>query len=120
MITEENAKPYIHVNGSLPWYCTDASKLRVICPLKYRQYADRIEENVPIFRETVRLGDHVAGDGGHRVKGIPGVSLAVEDAPGAEDVDALASFGAKGVGPGAHWCLDCLGDHLTCESTHRT
>ena len=91
-VVNQQRRPHVWLPGSLPFYVTDPSRLKVICPLRYRLYADRIEENVPIFRETVRLGDHVTGDGGHRVKGIPGVPVAAEDAPGAEDVEVVSTI----------------------------
>jgi len=52
----EGGKPYIWIPGSLPFHVTDLSKLKIICPLKFRLYANRVEENVPIFREKVKFG----------------------------------------------------------------
>ena len=42
-------RPFIWLPHCLPFHVTDASKLEVRCPLKYRQYADRVEGAVPIF-----------------------------------------------------------------------
>ena len=47
--TNENAAPYIHVNGKMPWFCSDASKLTIICPEKYRIYADRLDLDTLMF-----------------------------------------------------------------------
>ena len=48
--------PFIWEGGKLPWHCTNRSKLRVTCPEKFRVYANRVEQNVPIWREDVRVG----------------------------------------------------------------
>ena len=53
----EAGRPMIWLTGQLPFHVSDMSKLQVICPLKYRMYADRIEENVPMFKETVQFSN---------------------------------------------------------------
>ena len=47
--------PHIWITNELPYHVTDRSKLQVICPLKYRIYADRVDDHVPIFKENVRF-----------------------------------------------------------------
>ena len=46
--------PFVWEGGKLPWHCTNRSKLRITCPEKFRIYADRVEQNVPIWREDVK------------------------------------------------------------------
>jgi hypothetical protein len=100
----------VWVDGGLPFHVTDASKLQVICPLKYRMYADRIQENVPIFKEDILFGKHTKAKGAgsfFNIAGAPvmaGVSGDDTAAPpaidaehvlepiGEEDVDELMSL----------------------------
>ena len=48
-------QPFIWIHPDLPYHVTDASKLTVKCPRRYKHYADRIEEGVPIWREQVTV-----------------------------------------------------------------
>ena len=32
-----------------PFHVTDKTKLKVTCPEKFRYYANRVEDNIPIF-----------------------------------------------------------------------
>ena len=50
--------PYVWTTGSLPWHCTDPSKLTIVCPLKYRRYADKVVENVPYFSADLAFGNN--------------------------------------------------------------
>jgi hypothetical protein len=52
-------RPRIHWPGSLPFYIKDASKAKLVCPEWNKIYADRVDENVPIFSDTITLGDSV-------------------------------------------------------------
>ena len=52
-IVEKNGMPFIWVTGQKPYHVTDPRKLSIRCPLKYRRYADRVEDNNPIFKETL-------------------------------------------------------------------
>eukprot|EP00973_Karenia_brevis_P008175 1106547-Karenia_brevis.AAC.1 len=54
-IVEQNKMPFIRVHGMFPFHVTDPTKLRVYCPEKYRMYAKRDEDNVPIFSEMVTV-----------------------------------------------------------------
>ena len=47
--------PFIWVHPDLPYHCTGPSQLKITCPRKHRRYADRVEENTPIWKETVKL-----------------------------------------------------------------
>ena len=58
-VTEQEF-PSIWKAPDKPYHCTDASKLKITCPYKYRWYADRVENNVPIFKEKVTLGPRVS------------------------------------------------------------
>eukprot|EP00973_Karenia_brevis_P009846 1331614-Karenia_brevis.AAC.1 len=46
--------PRIWIPGLKPFYVTDRTKLKVFCPEKYRRYANRVEDNIPIFTETIK------------------------------------------------------------------
>ena len=39
----------------MPFLVTDPSKLQVICPESARRYADRVDNNVPIFKERITI-----------------------------------------------------------------
>ena len=55
IIVEEQFMPYEYIPGLLPFHVTDCSALKVICPEKYRKYADRDDEYIPIFKENLRI-----------------------------------------------------------------
>ena len=69
----QKGRPLVWETDKLPFHATDASKLQISCPLKYRLYADRIEENVPIFKETVRLGGAVNSKANINLPQIPAI-----------------------------------------------
>ena len=48
-------QPFIWNPPDLPYHVTDASKLHISCPEKFRRYAHKVENNVPIFRERVTI-----------------------------------------------------------------
>mgnify|MGYP003317440219 CR=1 FL=1 len=50
LTTDYYGKPYIHLPNELPFYVTEANRVRVICPEKFRYVADRIEDNCPMFK----------------------------------------------------------------------
>ena len=52
-----NGKPMVWLTGQFPFHVTDPSKLTIICPMRYRRYADQLNENVPIFIEDVSFGN---------------------------------------------------------------
>ena len=52
---EHRGMPFIWLPGQMPFHVTDASKLLVKCPMKYRKMADRLMHNVPMFKEEVTL-----------------------------------------------------------------
>eukprot|EP00973_Karenia_brevis_P035226 4859764-Karenia_brevis.AAC.1 len=53
----------VWITGLKPFFVTDNSKLKVICPEKCRRYATRVEDNIPIFTETLQ----VSKMGGQRI-----------------------------------------------------
>ena len=55
------SKPFIWLCGDLPYHVTDPSKVQVYCPMKYRDYAHRVEENVPIWRQKIQLSSRKDG-----------------------------------------------------------
>ena len=56
-IVDTLRRPFIWIPGQLPFHVTDLRQLKLKCPLKYRHYADRVEQNVPIFKTKMRIGD---------------------------------------------------------------
>ena len=52
-------RPFIWIHPDLPWHCTNPSKLRVVCPMRYRQYASYVKQHVPYFKEEVTVGPRV-------------------------------------------------------------
>ena len=61
-------RAHIWLPDQLPWYCTDVSKLRIECPLKYRLYADRVENFVPVRKEETTFSPIDEGGG---IKSVP-------------------------------------------------
>ena len=53
--------PFIWIPPDLSYHVTDPSKVTVKCDSKYRRYAHRIEENVPIWREDIIVSSHRQG-----------------------------------------------------------
>ena len=51
---KDNSMPFIWVPNDLPYHVTDMSKLQVWCPMRYRDYAHRVEQNVPIWNQRMR------------------------------------------------------------------
>ena len=54
-VVETYRRPFLWLLDLLPFLVTDATKLRVTCPPKYRIYADRVEHNVPYFKEELTI-----------------------------------------------------------------
>ena len=52
---EELDRPFIWQPGQKPYHVMDASRLKVSGPLRYRLYADRVENNVPISKEKFTM-----------------------------------------------------------------
>ena len=50
----------VWIPGSLPFFVSDASKLRITCPEELKHYAVRVEEHVPIFESKVRFSRGLA------------------------------------------------------------
>ena len=56
LLVETLQRPRVHWPGSLPFYIKDASKATLTCPEWNKIYADRVDENVPIFSDTITIG----------------------------------------------------------------
>eukprot|EP00435_Cladocopium_sp_Y103_P018472 s2405_g4.t1 len=50
--------PFIWMPGELPYFAENADSVKIKCKGQ-RLFADRVEENVPIFKETVQLTDNI-------------------------------------------------------------
>ena len=56
----ESGKAFIWIPWSLPFFASDASKLRTTCPEELKHYAVHVEEHVPIFESKVRFSRGLA------------------------------------------------------------
>ena len=56
----ESGKAFIWIPVSLPFFVSDASKLRIKCPEELKHYAVRVEEHVPIFESKARFSRGLA------------------------------------------------------------
>ena len=86
LLVEGLQRPRIHWPGELPYYIKDLTKAKVICPESNRIYADRIDENVPIFSDTIFFD---------------GVAKALPAAPAEEEPVAPSPASADAVVPAA-------------------
>ena len=55
LLVEELQRPRIHWPGQLPYYIRDVTKAKITCAESNKIYADRMEENAPIFIDKVKL-----------------------------------------------------------------
>ena len=104
---QKKRRPHLWLPGQKPFYVTDESKLKVICPLKYRLYADYVHNNVPYRTEEVELLPHDPSD--LDLAGIP----AVEDlASGTVDFNPPTTHWDQAALDCEHLCLPCMGAEL--------
>ena len=45
-IVNEGRKPFVWIPGHLPFHVVDPNKIKITCPLRYRLYAEKVEQNV--------------------------------------------------------------------------
>ena len=95
-IVNKGGRPLVWRPGELPFHVTDASKLKVICPMKYRNYAHRLEHDVPYWREKVTLSPFSATSAAvNFLAGTPAVasesSASTERPPGLRSASASSS-----------------------------
>ena len=74
--------PFVWKHPDKPYHVTDAKKLRITCPMKYRRYCDRVENNVPVFRDAVTFGPRTKS-GAAPFFGLPAEASGAPSAPGA-------------------------------------
>ena len=86
----ESGKAFVWIPWSLPFFVSDASKLRITCPEELKHYAVRVEEHVPIFENKVRFSRGLAatvsgGPPSHSSGGpfVVGVAASSSDSPAA-------------------------------------
>ena len=97
-MTVNDGKPFIWCTGELPWHCTNRSKLKITCPLKFRHYADRVDEFVPIFKEQFTLGARSKATSASNflnstaIPAIPDVANDPPDEPADSDADLFGDF----------------------------
>ena len=54
-LVNEQQHPFVWLPGQLPFHVTNPKHLKVSCPQRYRNYADRVEGQVPIWKETITI-----------------------------------------------------------------
>ena len=54
-IVQKQKMAFIWIPGLLPFHVTNFSKLKISVPQKFRKYALRVEENVPVFEEEFTI-----------------------------------------------------------------
>ena len=64
---------FVWMPGALPFLVNNTNRLSVKCPLKNRLYADRIEDNVPIFSDSLAFGPKAQAEAA-KVPGLPSSS----------------------------------------------
>ena len=89
-VVETKRRPHVWIPGQLPFYVSDESKLKIICPMRYRLYADKVEHYVPYRTEEVEF--------------VPADPNASSPAPPAEVPGAAARCGALDL---EALCLPC-------------
>ena len=60
LLVEDLQRPRIHWPGELPYYIRDMSKAKVICEESNKIYADRVDENVPVFVDEITISPSTA------------------------------------------------------------
>ena len=66
-------RPFVWLPGELPFHVTDTKHLKLSCPRQFRLYADRLDENVPIFKEKVKFGYNESAEACPNIFGNPEV-----------------------------------------------
>ena len=85
LITDIYGKPYVHLPHEKPFYVMDPSRIRIMCPEKFRYYADRIEDNCPMFKMDLTF-QHPGSSASRRLPAYPAKS---SDKTEAEDLDVV-------------------------------
>ena len=83
-------RPFVWWHPDLPWHCTDPSKLRISCPMRYRHYAHRVRQNVPIFKEEVTIGPRVVAPNAVHYFGAAAGVADDENIPSEEHMKSLS------------------------------
>ena len=61
-IDVDSGRAFIWLPGSLPFFVSDTSQLRIQCPEHLRHYATRVDEHVPIFTSRVKFVHGASGE----------------------------------------------------------
>ena len=56
-IVQKQKMAFIWIPGLLPFHVTNISKFKISCPQKFRKYASRVEETIPIFEEEFTISN---------------------------------------------------------------
>ena len=88
-IVEEHRRPFLWIPGQLPFFVTDPSRLSIQCATKFRLYADRLDSNVPIFKDTLTIGPSSTQKAAANIPCFPAPEDVAPALPNAQEV-ALA------------------------------
>ena len=72
---EQRKMPYLWIPGNLPFHVTNANKLKFSCPLKFRKYAERVDNFVPIFKENITLQHYSTAEAAANYLALPNVPV---------------------------------------------
>ena len=68
-IVKQQDRPFVWLPGELPFFATSRDLLQVACSIEDRIVAHRVEENVPVFRETIKIVPGVTAEASSSSKG---------------------------------------------------
>ena len=74
-IVNQQDRPFVWLPGELPFFATSSEFIQVACSEQDRIVANRVEENVPIFRENIKIVPGMAGEASSSSAGPPPESI---------------------------------------------
>ena len=96
-LVNQHKMPFIWLPGQLPFHVTDPSKLKVNCPIAYHSYADRVQNNVPVYKAQVSLHASRLADAAPNYLAAPAAPPPPEDGGIVSDDDGGRGVGAEPV-----------------------
>jgi len=67
-------RPFVWIPGEKPFLVTKAEALRIICPIRYRHYADQVQAMCPVFRMMGKATKSKVYMSNYNAFGTPGIS----------------------------------------------
>ena len=101
-VVQECGRPFLWLPGQLPFFVTHKSRLSVKCGLSCRLLADRIEANVPIWKEKIVFSttSKAAATPAPNIYGVPGRAVDDDDTILADLIEPDEADGAVAEGGG--------------------